>query len=208
MKKFLITITIFAVFAALFSGCAGQNGGGNFVWPDSSAPAASPSPSVSAPSASPSPALPPSPSAAASPSPTPSPTPEGREINISGSFSSATGAYIDLRVEWTAKKAADSDEAVISFTVWLDHYRLSVGSRSGASIKIGDNEKQTFSTPAIKTEASGKQHTTFYMGTQTVSVKPGETLSLDAAARWKYNGTSSGMEIEWIEAAGTIVLEG
>ena len=124
----------------------------------------------------------------------------------SGSFSSHTGAHIDIRADWEARVSGDTDISV-RVTVYLNSYSIYVNALPNC-LNIGLNDQYvTLDSPAISYDSNTALLTT-ELGSQsfTVQLPAGNSRDLDLQAEWHWGGTYGGEYIPVIECGGTFTL--
>lgn len=124
----------------------------------------------------------------------------------SGSFSSHTGAHIDIRADWEARVSGDTDISV-RVTVYLNSYSIYVNALPNC-LNIGLNGQYVaLDSPAISYDSNTALLTT-ELGAQsfTVQLPAGNSRDLDLQAEWHWGGTYGGEYIPVIECGGTFTL--
>ena len=124
----------------------------------------------------------------------------------SGSFSSHTGAHIDIRADWEARVSGDTDISV-RVTVYLNSYSIYVNALPNC-LNIGLNGQYVaLDSPAISYDSNTALLTT-ELGSQsfTVQLPAGNSRDLDLQAEWHWGGTYGGEYIPVIECGGTFTL--
>ena len=124
----------------------------------------------------------------------------------SGSFSSHTGAHIDIRADWEARVSGDTDISV-RVTVYLNSYSIYVNALPNC-VNIGLNGQYvSLDSPAISYDSNTALLTT-ELGSQsfTVQLPAGGSRDLDLQAEWHWGGTYGGEYIPVIECGGTITV--
>jgi hypothetical protein len=124
----------------------------------------------------------------------------------SGSFSSRTGAHIDIRADWEARVSGDTDISV-RVTVYLNSYSIYVNALPNC-LNIGLNGQYVaLDSPAISYDSNTALLTT-ELGSQsfTVQLPAGSSRDLDLQAEWHWGGTYGGEYIPVIECGGTFTL--
>ena len=124
----------------------------------------------------------------------------------SGSFSSHTGAHIDIRADWEARVSGDTDISV-RVTVYLNSYSIYVNALPNC-LNIGLNDQYvTLDSPAISYDSNTALLTT-ELGSQsfTVQLPAGGSRDLDLQAEWHWGGTYGGEYIPVIECGGTLTI--
>ena len=125
----------------------------------------------------------------------------------SGSFSSHTGAHIDIRADWEARVSGDTDISV-RVTVYLNSYSIYVNALPNC-LNIGLNGQYVaLDSPAISYDSNTALLTT-ELGSQsfTVQLPAGNSRDLDLQAEWHWGGTYGGEYIPVIECGGTFTLD-
>jgi hypothetical protein len=152
------------------------------------------------PTASPTPTPEPTPA----PTPTPVPDPAGTPLG-SGTFSSETGAWIDIDALWSAE-TIDNNNIKVTVTANLRSYRIQTGgSRNGLEIKLGDQyTAMDVEAMTIETE----QEVTTQLGTYsfTCAAPKGQATALDLEVLWHFGGVYSGKQMDTISAGGKISI--
>lgn len=151
----------------------------------------------------------PTPPPAETPTPTPTPTPAqpvftGSDLG-SGSFSSDTGAKLNIHADWSAKTVSDS-QAEVTVTVYLDSYSLHLQAvpnsvninLGGQYVSLGAPEVDYDGSAAITTELASK--------TFTVDLSSGESESYSLSVEWHFGGTYGDVELPVVECGGTVSL--
>ena len=124
----------------------------------------------------------------------------------SGSFSSHTGAHIDIRADWEARVSGDTDISV-RVTVYLNSYSIYVNALPNC-LNIGLNDQYvTLDSPAISYDSNTALLTT-ELGSQsfTVQLPAGNSRDLDLQAEWHWGGTYGGVDIPVIECGGSFTV--
>ena len=123
----------------------------------------------------------------------------------SGSFKGEGDIALYLYIEWSAVQKSTDRDAVVTVDVYLNHYRLSVKSRSGNTIEVNE-QTHTFSTDPIVCEENVQTRTKLTTFTLSVPRAANEQVSLDISAVWKFSGVLSGEFVDKITADATVVL--
>lgn len=135
-----------------------------------------------------------------SPTETPEPTPEVTQrppVSASGSFSSNTGTYLNLLVEWSAYTAADGSDK-LQVDVSATSYAFNTSALYNAiTITVG-GQSYTMNSPEVSYE--GSELATTPLASITVDAPQGDT---EIRVVWDYRGSYSGKELDTIEAVGT-----
>ena len=124
----------------------------------------------------------------------------------SGSFSSHTGAHIDIRADWEARVSGDTDISV-RVTVYLNSYSIYVNALPNC-VNIGLNGQYvSLDSPAISYDSNTALLTTELAAQSfTVQLAPGGSRDLDLQAEWHWGGTYGGEYIPVIECGGTLTV--
>ena len=164
-------------------------------------PAATPAPTPAQESA-PAAAVIETPIPAATPAASVGTTPAGTLLG-SGTFTSRTGAHIDIHADWEAR-VSNAEEISILVTVTLDSYSIYVNNLPN-SVNIGLNGQYvSLEFPAISYDSNTAQlHTELGKQSFTVQLPEGSSRELDLQAEWHWGGTYGGMDIPVIECGGT-----
>lgn len=126
----------------------------------------------------------------------------------SGSFRSNTGTGLNLRVEWNTEKTAGR-EIRLTLRIFLEHYSLSVGERSGAyagSIRVQGAPERAFSTPAIRTSQNEFRSDLLTAEDYLISPDAYEDGTISVTVTWRFGGTYAGKEIDSVTARGLILF--
>ena len=146
----------------------------------------------------------PTPEPTPAPTPTPIPEPAGTPLG-SGTFSSETGAWIDVDALWSAE-TIDSEQIKVTVTANLRSYRIqTAASRNGLEIKLGDQyTAMDLEALVIETE----QEVTTELGTYefTCTAPAGQSTALDLEVIWHFGGVYSGKQMDTVSATGKISI--
>ena len=171
-----------------------------------------------APAVTPAPVATPAPAPAATPevavieTPTPSTVPVAvpaanfGTILGSGSFSSQTGAHIDIRADWEAR-VLSTEEISVLVTVTLNSYSIYVNSLPNA-LNIGLNGQYvSLESPDIHYDSNTAMLST-QLGSQsfTVQLPEGSSRDLDLQVEWHWGGKYGGVDIPVIECGGSFTV--
>ena len=130
------------------------------------------------------------------PEPEPEPEPE-RAILSSGTLKSDTGTYINLSAPW---RIVREDGALrLEMEVALISYSLDVGERPYGLVVTINGAEYYYNTPAIHYDGSAQ--TASNLASIDVSISS-ETPTVSLS--WKFAGSYSGVELEYIEASATL----
>lgn len=129
-------------------------------------------------------------------------TPSGTLLG-SGTFSSRTGAAINIHADWEAR-VSNAEEISILVTVTLDSYSIYVNNLPD-SVNIGLNGQYvSLESPAITYDSNTTQlHTELGKQSFTVQLPEGSSRDLDLQCEWHWGGRYGGMDIPVIECGGT-----
>lgn len=124
----------------------------------------------------------------------------------SGSFSSRTGAHIDIRTDWEARISGES-EISVTVTVTLNSYSIHVNSLPG-SVKIALNGQYvSLDSPEIHYDNNtALLSTPLASQSFTVQLPEGSSRDLDLQTEWHWGGTYGGMDIPVIECGGAFTV--
>ena len=124
----------------------------------------------------------------------------------SGSFTSRTGAHIDIRTDWEARISGES-EISVAVTVTLNSYSIYVNSLPG-SVKIALNGQYvSLDSPEIHYDSNtALLSTPLASQSFTVQLPEGSSRDLDLQTEWHWGGTYGGMDIPVIECGGTFTV--
>ncbi len=164
------------------------------------------SPATPAPTSRPEAAVTETPAPAADAMPAPGGVADMGKLLGSGSFSSHTGAHIDIRADWEARVSGDTDISV-RVTVYLNSYSIYVNALPNC-LNIGLNGQYVaLDSPAISYDSNTALLTT-ELGAQsfTVQLPAGNSRDLDLQAEWHWGGKYGGVDIPVIECGGTFTL--
>ncbi|MBR1658743.1 MAG: hypothetical protein IJ705_00295 [Oscillospiraceae bacterium] len=117
--------------------------------------------------------------------------------NASGSFSSDTGTYLNMLVEWRVY-TDDAGAAKLDVTLSATHYSLRIDEQMGGLELNVNGQVYTAATPAIRYD--GKGFVTTPMHTFTVDAPVG---AMRISATWHYLGSYSGKTLNDITASDT-----
>jgi len=176
----------------------------------SPAPGESPAPAESrepTPEPSPDPSDEPTPLPTPEPTtePTPEPTPAlpaGRSLG-SGRFTSDTGTYLNLLVEWSAAAAAE-DRAEVTVTVSATHYSLFANGAYGAIHITAGGSDHVLSSPTISYDGTDFTATELASLTLSLPLDAQGTASTELSVRWDFGGSYGGTALDVIQASGTV----
>ena len=138
------------------------------------------------------------------PTPTPVPVPAGTPLG-NGTFSSDTGAWIDVDAVWAAE-TLDSQNIKVTVTANLRSYRIQTGaSRNALEIKLGD-QYTAMDVDALVIETD--QEVTTQLGTYTFTCPApvGKATALDLEVIWHFGGVYSGKQLDSVTAEGMISI--
>lgn len=131
-------------------------------------------------------------------------TPAGTFLG-SGSFSSTTGANIDIRADWEAR-VADSSQAEITVSISLISYSVHLNAMPNA-VNIGLNgQYASLAAPAVDYDGSAQITTPLASKSFTVELREGSSRTLDLQVEWQFGGTYGGMSIPVIECGGNFTV--
>ncbi len=132
-------------------------------------------------------------------------TPSGTLLG-SGTFSSRTGAAINIHADWEAR-VSNADEISILVTVTQYSYRIYV-THLPDSVNIGLNGQYvSLESPAITYDSNTTQlHTELGKQSFTVQLPEGSSRDLDLQCEWHWGGRYGGMDIPVIECGGTFTV--
>lgn len=124
----------------------------------------------------------------------------------SGSFSSRTGAHIDIRADWEARVSGETDISV-RVTVYLNSYSIYVNALPNC-VNIGLNGQYvSLDSPAISYDSNTALLTAELAAQSfTVQLAAGSSRDLDLQAEWHWGGTYGGEYIPVIECGGTFTV--
>ena len=125
-------------------------------------------------------------------------------FHMAGTFTSHTGTYLTLRVEWTADQEVDSDIVKIKADVYLDYNKMFLPARNG-SIDIGGAVRE-FVTPELNVSEDSAHSDLLTTHNVTVKRQWGQGIKVKVDAKWFLGANYTGTRLEWVEASGTIVL--
>lgn len=152
------------------------------------------------PTASPTPTPEPTPA----PTPTPIPVPAGTPLG-NGTFSSETGAWIDIDAVWAAE-TIDNETIKVTVTANLRSYRIQTGgSRNGLEIKLGD-QYTAMDVEGLVIETDQEVSTELGTYSFTCSAPAGQATALDLEVIWHFGGVYSGKQMDNITAGGKISI--
>lgn len=124
----------------------------------------------------------------------------------SGSFTSHTGAHIDIRADWEARISGES-EISVAVTVTLNSYSIYVNDLPG-SVNIGLNGQYvSLDSPAISYDSNTALLST-PLATQsfTVQLPEGNSRELNLQCEWHWGGSYGGEYIPVIECGGNFTV--
>ena len=163
------------------------------------APAATPAAAAPAPAAEliPAPTATPVPAATSAPAET-----FGRPLG-SGSFTSDTGAKINIVADWVATTSGP-DTAAVKVSVSVISYSL-VTAAFPDRVHIGLNGQYiSLGAPAINYTGAQQISSLLNDYTFTVNLSDGQSASLPLSVVWDYRGSYGEMQIDSIECGGTV----
>ena len=125
----------------------------------------------------------------------------------SGSFTSRTGAHIDIRTDWEARISGEN-EISVAVTVTLNSYSIHVNALPG-SVKIALNGQYvSLDSPEIHYDSNtALLSTPLASQSFTVQLPEGSSRDLDLQTEWHWGGTYGGMDIPVIECGGTFTVQ-
>ena len=127
---------------------------------------------------------------------------------LSGSFYKYPVGSFGLYCSWSATQNTAGYYSDVTVNVYIQHNALSVGARTGSTIRCGD-ETYSYTAPALS-YASGTALTKTLIGSHTFRVNHdagGGDKSVILSAVWSFNGTYSGTYVGTITASETISLD-
>lgn len=125
-------------------------------------------------------------------------------LNMKGTFSSATGTMLNLRVEWTAVQQPSDTSVAVTAVVWLDYVRLNIPVRQG-TITI-NGYTQEFTTGIFKVNENKSHSYKFTTLSVTIPRTPGEDTLMVIDVNWHLGGTYNGIPIDDVEASASVIL--
>lgn len=138
------------------------------------------------------------------PTPTPIPVPAGTPLG-NGTFSSNTGAWVDVDAVWRAE-TIDSQNIKVTVTANLRSYRIQLGAaRNALEIKVGD-QYTAMDVAGLNIETD--QEVTTELGTYsfTCYAPAGQSTALDLDVIWHFGGVYSGIQMDTVTAGGKISI--
>jgi hypothetical protein len=124
----------------------------------------------------------------------------------SGKFISDTGTNLNLYISWSAS-STDGKNLKVVFSVGIESYSIQVGARPDLGKFKLNGETVSFSTDALTIADNRKKVSTEFASFEHVyEFQKGDTVSLDVAASWVFNGVYGGHEVGTIVSAGIITL--
>lgn len=183
-----------------------DDSGSGIVIIDPSAPAATTVPPANTSVPTTAPTATPTQTPAPTPPPTQTPAPTQPPAALgSGSFSSDTGAKLNINAAWSARSISSS-QVEVTVTVSLDSYAIQLAAVP-YSVNIGlDGQYASLDAPAINYDGSALLNTTLATKTFTVDIPEGSSSSLHLAVEWHFGGSYGGIDLDVIECGGTISL--
>ena len=178
-------------------------------------PSSAPAEVTLSPAASPAAAPTPAPAAEQTPSAEPSPVPTTAPTSSpaesygtplgSGSFTSDTGAKINIIADWVAMTSGP-DTVNVKVTVSVISYSL-VTAAFPDRVHIGLNGQYvSLGAPAINYTGTAQVTSPLNDYTFTANLADGDTVSLPLSVVWDYRGSYGEMQIDSIECGGSITL--
>ena len=124
----------------------------------------------------------------------------------SGSFTSNTGAAINIRADWEAR-VSGANEISVNVSVILNSYSIYVNGLPD-SVNIGLNGQYvSLDSPSISYDSNTALLTTELASQSfTVQLPQGSSRDLDLQAEWHWGGTYGGVDIPVIECGGTFTV--
>lgn len=120
---------------------------------------------------------------------------------VSGQYASVQSDKLHLLLDYT-RTPGNGGTDVLTVTIRLSSYSLSVGARPHlGKVTVGD-ETLTFSTDALEISENGTPTLT-ELFSHSFTIPGGEAVSV--AASWHFGGTYSGVEIQELTVSGLIV---
>lgn len=121
------------------------------------------------------------------PTPVPTPTPEPAGLTIgSGSFTSDTGTYLNIKADWTAV-TRDSSHVDVTVIVYATHYALNCTSYPSLYITV-NGMQQNLQSPEIDYSGAPLAQTELNHATFSIDLAKGQTITFPIDARWNFNG--------------------
>ena len=151
----------------------------------------------------------PVPSSNTEPTPAPSATPVpaetyGKPLG-SGSFTSDTGAKINIVADWVAMTSG-KDTVDVKVTVSVISYSLYIAAFPN-SVDIGLNGQYvSLGAPAINYDGPAQRTSPLADYTFTINLADGQSASLPLSVEWHFRGSYGEVQIDSIECGGVIPL--
>lgn len=111
-----------------------------------------------------------------------------------------TGTVLNLRAELTGVRQADG-KIRLTVSLYLDHYSISFGSRSGCTLSVGQTTK-TFTVPSVMQDEEKASAT--LLQTLEVTVSDGETVTVGAS--YPARAVYAGVEIPVLSLSETVTV--
>lgn len=119
---------------------------------------------------------------------------------VSGQYASAQSDKLRLLLDYTRTPGSGGTD-ILTVTVRLSSYSLSVGARPRlGQVTVGD-ETLTFSTDALEISENGTTTLT-ELFSHSFTVTEGESVSVSAS--WHFGGVYSGVEIQELTVSGLV----
>lgn len=130
--------------------------------------------------------------------------PDGSIVR-SGAFRDNGETKLHLVIEWEAKYASKDATAVnLTVRVYLQCYSIGIAARDKGTLTI-NGESTSYQTPNIFYSTNEEHHTLLTARSVTVNKSSGSAKTeVDLSAAWNYQGSYSGVRIDWLTVAGTI----
>lgn len=132
--------------------------------------------------------------------PEPTPTEAPLPVDAGGSFSSATGTYLNLVVDWAAYTAPDGSTKLRVDLSASSYSFFTSALYQGLELTVGG---QTYTANSPEISYGGPDLITTPMASFTVDAPTG---NVGITAVWHYRGSYSGVELDDITASGTAFI--
>lgn len=124
-----------------------------------------------------------------------------------GSFRDNGEQMLHLLVDWEAYyPEKDSKNVTLTVRLYLESNTIGVSARTNGVFTVGDDTIQ-YSTGLLTIRESATHHTLFVTRTLNYTKSNGsQPLELDISAAWNFDGSYSGVRIDWLRVNSTIEI--
>lgn len=126
----------------------------------------------------------------------------------SGSFETKSSGGLILRVYYNSTVNVATHSSSVDVKVYVVHYRISVGARSGSTITCA-GQTYTYTAPSMSFTISGQSPSESLIGQHSFTVAHDSSGNKAAtiSASWAFNGTYGGVYTGTMTASKTVTLD-